>query len=274
MRIVDSFMFYNELDLLNYRLEILNEYVDYFVLVEAKYSFAGIEKQLYFNENKSIFEKFNHKIIHIILDELPFKSESIDYNKNFAWNNEYYNRNCIKLGVDKLDLNNKDIIITSDLDEIPNPEILKKIKENTLNYDKNKLNRLACDMYYYNLNTLIGRSSWHGIKLITFETYKKLNLSFQDIREYEWHNNVPIVPNGGWHLSYFGDIEFIKNKLKNFAHQEFNKPKYINDEFIRQHIKDKKNLFDESSILEYIPTKDNNNLPPEFDKYLIKYYIE
>jgi beta-1,4-mannosyl-glycoprotein beta-1,4-N-acetylglucosaminyltransferase len=129
-------------------------------------------------------------------------------------------------------------------------------------------------MYYYNLNTLIGRSSWHGIKLITFETYKKLGLTFQDMRTREFRHYVPIIPNGGWHLSYFGDVEFIKNKIRNFSHQEFNNSKYINDEFITSHIENKKNLFDENAKVEYVLTKDNNNLPPEFGKFLKKYYIE
>jgi hypothetical protein len=101
-----------------------------------------------------------------------------------------------------------------------------------------------------------------------------MRLTFQDMRTYEFTHNVPIIPNGGWHLSYFGDIEFIKNKIINFAHQEFNNSKYVNDEFIKDHIKNNKSLFDENATIEYIPTSNNNNLPPEYDKYLKKYYIE
>lgn len=273
MKIIDSFIFFNELDMLNYRLSILDEYVDYFVLVEGKYSFSGVEKDLYYEINKEIFNKFNHKIIHIVLDEFPYKFPNINYSENQQWMNENYSRNGISIGINKLNLNNEDIIITSDLDEIPNPNILKNLRKNKLEYDKNNLNRLACDMYYYNLNTLIGRSSWHGIKLITFETYKKLGLTFQDMRTHEFTHEVPIIPNGGWHLSYFGDIEYIKNKIKNFSHQEFNNSKYVNDKFIKDHIYNKKNLFNESAKVEYIPTKENNNLPPEYDKYLKKYYI-
>ena len=274
MKIIDSFIFYNELDLLNYRLSILSPYVDYFVLVEAKYTFSGKPKELYYENNKDKFKDFNDKIIHIILDDLPYKFPNIDYNRNQQWQNEHFNRNQIILGINKLNLDNEDIIITSDLDEIINPDILIKLRNNSLDFDKNGLNKLACDMYYYNLNTLLGRSIWHGIKLINYNSYKFFKFTFQIMREYEHTHYVKTIPNGGWHLSYFGNVEFIKNKIQNFAHQEFNNAKYVNEEFIIEHIKNKKNLFDETAKIEYISTKDNNFLPPEYDKYLTKYYIE
>ena len=267
-------MFYNEFDLLKYRLSILNPYVDYFVLVESIHTHSGQLKSLFYSENKDLFQEFNHKIIHIIVEDFPYIFPNIDYSNLQQWQNENFHRNCIHRGIQQLNLSDEDIIFTSDLDEIANPSILEQVKNNTLSFDKHGLNRLALDMYYYNLNTLIGRSSWHGIKLLTFETYKKINLTFQDMRTHEFTHPVQIIPNGGWHLSYFGDVEFIKNKIKHFAHQEFNNTKYVNDEFIMEHIKNKKNLFDESAKIEYIPTKDNNNLPPEYVKYLGKYYIE
>jgi beta-1,4-mannosyl-glycoprotein beta-1,4-N-acetylglucosaminyltransferase len=81
MRTVDSFIFYNEIDMLKYRLSILNEYVDYFVLVESNYTYSGKLKELFYEKNKEMFEDFNHKIIHIILPELPYKFPEIDYKK-------------------------------------------------------------------------------------------------------------------------------------------------------------------------------------------------
>ena len=77
MKIIDTFIFYNEIELLTYRLSILNEYIDYFVLVEARYSFSGKPKELYYENNKDLFKKFNKKIIHIILDDLPYKFPNI-----------------------------------------------------------------------------------------------------------------------------------------------------------------------------------------------------
>jgi beta-1,4-mannosyl-glycoprotein beta-1,4-N-acetylglucosaminyltransferase len=176
MKIIDTFIFYNEIELLTYRLSILNEYVDYFVLVEARYSFSGKPKELYYENNKDLFKEFNKKIIHIILDDLPYKFPNINYNNREQWANEYFNRDQISLGINKINLEHEDIIITSDLDEIVNPNILIQLRNNTLNYDKNGLNRLGCDMYYYNLNTLLGRNCWHGIKLLNFKISKILIL--------------------------------------------------------------------------------------------------
>ena len=97
---IDTFIFYNELDLLEYRLHLLNEYIDYFVLVESTHTFVGNKKELYYNNNKERFKKYNDKIIHIIVDDMPIKSK-ITENKSI-WDNEFHQRNCIQRGLDKL----------------------------------------------------------------------------------------------------------------------------------------------------------------------------
>ena len=207
MKIIDSFIFYNEIDLLKYRLTLLNEYVDYFILVESIHSFSGNLKNLTYYDNKDLFKDFNDKIIHVVVDNLPFKKPYINIYNNEQWKNEAFQRNSIKLGIDRITFSDEDIILTSDLDEIINPEILKKLKNNDIYYNFNGLNRLALDMYYYNLNTLVGKQCWHGIKLLNFKTYKQLNISFEEMTTYEWSNHVNIIENGGWHLSYFGDVK-------------------------------------------------------------------
>jgi len=274
MKIIDTFIFYNELDLLNYRLSILNDYVDYFVLVESKYTFSGDIKPLYYSENKEIFEKFNNKIVHIVVD-LPYKKPNINYNLNQQWENEYHQRNSIKYGIEMIKhlLTDSDIIITSDVDEIPNPNILIQAKQNNLVFDINTLNRLALDMYYYNLYYRIGEgSNWHGIKLMTFNAYKKNKLTFQQMRVWEHSNFVPVIEKGGWHLSYFGDINFIIKKISSFSHQEYNNNNYIDNKLLEQKIKDGINLLNNSNLV-YIPIEENTNLPPQYDIYLNKFYI-
>ena len=109
-KIVDCFTFYNELDMLTYRLNILNDVVDYFVLVEATHTHVGKEKPLFYQDNKHLFEKFNHKIIHIIVDDFPHKYPNIDISKDEQWINERFQRNCISRGIDKLELNNDDLL--------------------------------------------------------------------------------------------------------------------------------------------------------------------
>lgn len=273
MKIVDSFLFYNELDLLEYRLSILNEYVDYFILVESPYTFTGKQKKLYYQENKERFDKYNDKIIYINATNPPFIFPNINYDANNQWQNEYYQRCQIALGIGKIlsDLNNEDIIITSDVDEIPNPNILQKIKNNTLPYDMSNLNRLQLDMYYYNLKFRVGDgANWHGIKLLNVKTYKDIKLTFQQMRVWEHTHNVPIIKNGGWHLSYFGDKDFIKNKIIAFSHQEYNNNNYLNDNYLENVLKNGINLLG-GLDLQYIPINENNNLPPKYEIYLKQY---
>lgn len=274
MVLIDSFIFYNELDLLIYRLNILDAIVDKFILVESKYTFSGFEKPLFYNLNKNLFEKFNHKIIHIIVEDMPFKVPNINYQKSEQWQNEYYQRNCIKIGVDSIinSLTDEDIITTSDIDEIPNPKLLSDIKNNHQDYDKTNLNRLELDMYYYNLNYMVGDGkNWHGIKLFNVKSYKILNLTFQNMRIWEHTHNVPIIKNGGWHLSYFGDLNFIVNKIKSFSHQEYNNNNYIETDKLEEKIKQGINFIGGLN-LKYIKIEENNNLPPLYDVFLKKYY--
>jgi beta-1,4-mannosyl-glycoprotein beta-1,4-N-acetylglucosaminyltransferase len=278
MKIIDSFIFYNELDLLFYRLSILYEHVDYFILVESRYTFAGHPKSLYYDLNKNgMFSKFQNKMIHIIIDEFPYILPNINYQMFQQWENEYYQRNYIKEGINQImtidKLNDDDIFLTSDVDEIPNPNILIEAKNNNLNFDKVGLNRLALDMYYYNLYYRIGEgSNWHGIKLFTWHAYKNINLTFQQMRIWEHSNFVPIIPNGGWHLSYFGDIEFIIKKMNNFSHQEFNNEHYLNNDTLKEKIKNGINILNDSKLI-FILIEENSNLPYQYDIYLKKFYI-
>jgi beta-1,4-mannosyl-glycoprotein beta-1,4-N-acetylglucosaminyltransferase len=278
MKIIDSFIFYNEIDLLYYRLSILDEYVDKFILVESTHTFTGDEKPLFYLENKAKFNKFNDKIIHIIVTDFPYKKPNINYESQQQWENEYYQRNCIKRGLDQLInenyLNDEDIILTSDVDEIPNPNILINAKNNTLNFDNTTLNRLALDMYYYNLYYRIGEgSNWHGVKLFTYNAYKKINLTFQQMRIWEWSNYVPIINDGGWHLSYFGDINFIIKKIVSYSHQEYNNENYLEKNQLIEKIKNGINLLNNTSLV-YIPIEDNTNLPYKYDVYLTPFYIK
>ena len=278
MKIIDSFIFYNEIDLLYYRLSILDEYVDKFILVESTYTFTGHSKPLFYLENKNKFDKFNDKIIHIVVNDMPYKYPNINYNLNHQWQNEYHQRNCIKRGIDSLInqnfLNDEDIILTADVDEIPNPNILINAKNNTLSFNNNTLNRLALDMYYYNLYYRIGEgSNWHGIKLFTFQAYKNIKLTFQQMRVWEYSYNVPIISNGGWHLSYFGDIDFIINKIGSYSHQEYNNQNYLDKNELVQKIKNGINLLNNNSLV-YIPIEENKNLPYKYDVYLNNFYVQ
>ena len=265
-KIIDCFIFYNELDLLNYRLNILNNYVDYFVLVEATHSFVGKIKPLFYEENKELFKEFNHKIIHIVVDDFSHKYPNINIENGEQWNNEIFQRNCIKRGLDKLKLNDDDIFTITDLDEIPDPKLLQKIKATEVIIDANILEQ---DFYYYNLNSKLD-FKWHLSKIISYKKYKEFSCSFEQIRQ---NMTLKITKNGGWHLSYFGNEQFIKNKIENFSHQELNIKKFTDENKILNRIKNKLDVYDRYNInIVNVPIEDNNNLPPAYDKYLTKYY--
>lgn len=270
MKIIDCFIFYNEKEMLNYRIKMLNKYVDYFVIVEATHTHSGKEKPLTSLEMPEIFgdnSDFKNKIIHIIIDDFPFIFPTIDYSKNEQWKNENYQRNCIEKGLNKItDLQNEDIIIITDLDEIPNPLILLKIKDCLI---KVTANILEMDMYYYNLNTK-HKDIWVQAKIITFGSFKELKVGINDIRPL----TLPSIPNGGWHLSYFGDKYYIKNKIENFTHQEFNHPYFTSLENIEKRMNEFGDVYDRNYVpIEKIAIKDNKNLPFQYEKYLQNFIV-
>ena len=247
----------------------MEEYVDYFVLVESTHTFCGKEKVLFYDKNKEIFKKFKDKIIHIIVDDFPHKFPNINIDNKEQWENEHFQRNCIKRGIDKLLLNDKDIITICDLDEIPNPEILKEIKENKRQITKSIL---KMDYYYYNLNCKC-KFNCLSTKLFSYNEFVKLFINktiISDCIKRGWpkvEQKTNIIENGGWHLSYFGDKDFIINKIENFGHQEFNNDEIINN--IEEKIKSNKDLFNrENHDIQYTNIEDNDNLPPKYEIYL------
>jgi len=266
IKIIDCFIFYNEMDLLTYRLNILNDVVDYFIIVESTHTFIGKEKKLFFNENNHLFKKFNEKIIHIIVDDFPYKHHNINIHNSEQWVNENFQRDQIKRGLEKLDLNDEDIITITDLDEIPDPAILVKIKNKEITVD---IHILQMDFYYYNLNSKL-QELWNHAKIISFKKYKELSLSCNSVR----YIGCPIIEKGGWHLSYFGDSKFIKNKIEQFAHQEYNNDYFTNIEKIEKCVNSFSDLYDRDFNIMVIPINDNTFLPVEYEKYLSKFIVE
>jgi hypothetical protein len=260
-------MFYNEIDMLLYRLNSLNDFVDYFIIVESKYTHSGKEKSLYFNNNKHLFEEYIGKIVHVILDDAPFKYPAINYSRGEQWENEHFHRNGIKNGIERIGLNDEDILIISDLDEIPDINLLKSIKNNSLVIAD--IFSLKQDLYYYNLNSKMT-ILWDMSKILPFKTYKNLNKTCTEIRLH----NCNSIENGGWHLSYFGDKYFIKNKIENFGHQEFNNELYTNLEAIHNSILNQVDLYNRphGHIIK-IPIKDNDYLPYKYKEFLSKYIL-
>ena len=264
MKIIDAFIFYNEIKLLDYRLNILSNIVDYFIIVESSYTFSGKKKELYFDKIKYRYKKFLDKIVHIVVEDFPYIYPNIDFCKRHQWENEIKQRNSIDIGIKELKtkLLDIDLIMISDIDEIPDLNLLNRIKNN--NYNIQVLS-LQLDTYYYNLNTKCD-AYCTASKIIKYKKYKELNKTIQEIRVLQ----IPSITNAGWHLSFFGNEDFIVNKLENFSHQEYNKEYYKDINNIKGKIKKCKDLFDRpNSQFKFISLKENKYLPPLYQKYLI-----
>ena len=161
--------------------------------------------------------------------------------------------------------NDNDLIIVSDLDEIPDPTTLLKIKNGEIIID---LNCFEMDCYYYNLNTKII-DKWFKSKIFTFNRYKNMNQSLTDIRM----THTPSIKIGGWHLSYFGDSRFIKEKVERCLHRDLLNDDHKDIHKIENIIKSGKDLYNRNCInIQKIPITENDYLPPEYDIYLKKFY--
>jgi len=232
MRVFDSFIFFNELDLLEMRLNILNNVVDYFVLTESPFTVSGNEKPLYYQENKDRFGKFNDKIIHHVTEEIPndfshmlektkfhvaykdpdpYGTPMIDIPIRFQ--RALYNRNNSAFGIEKAGATDDDLIITSDADEIINPLILEDLDW----FDSD--NHYVCLQrgFYFKLNYLYD-DEWMGSRLCTWKHLKETTID----QHRQDHKNAYRIENGGWHWSFFGDAENFKLKLASYEHTENN----------------------------------------------------
>jgi beta-1,4-mannosyl-glycoprotein beta-1,4-N-acetylglucosaminyltransferase len=271
MKIIDCFLFYNELELLKFKLKELNDIVDYFVLIESKYTFVGNEKELYYEKNKVLFSEYNHKIIHVIHDHNATTENSPrDDGLPNAWYNEKEQRFYGTKGISKLDLADDDLIILSDLDEIVDKNTLKKIKEEGL---EEPIYCLEQYMYYYNLNNRL-KDKWYQSKILNYKTYKEYidNVTkFNTIVRPEFNPDgkhigyYPIIKNGGWHFSFFGDSARIKNKIQQFAHTELAHFGDESDDEINEKIQNNKDIFDREDMkFESIKIEDNDYLPENY----------
>ncbi len=242
--IYDCFTFFNELDLLEIRLNILNDVVDKFVLVEMNRTFSGKNKPLYYEENKERFSKFQDKIIHVIVTDCPESKDS--------WISENYQRNCIARGLKNCQPD--DVILISDLDEIPNPGLIKNLD------CSQKIYLLEQKMYYYFINYLdIYSPLWlTGTKVLSYQNFlhglDQVKISYstflpESLNHGTTANKIRLwdgaehIQNGGWHFSYLGGVEAIVKKIQSFSHQEFNTPTYLDKNLILKRIQNGDDLF-------------------------------
>jgi len=234
-KIYDVFTFFNELDLLELRLELLNDHVDKFVLIECVETFSGNPKKLYYEENKDRFKKYHGKIIHHITYDPPksfldVRERILDPNSDelmkqiciqalttsnvpqgeLHWLKEFYQKESIRRAL--VGLEDEDLCFITDLDEIWNPELDYSFVEDHKIY---KLKQLAYSLYINNRSS----EAWAGTLLTKYKNIKNACLSHLRVpskTEYEY------IENGGWHFTFMGGEEQIKLKLESYGHQEYN----------------------------------------------------
>lgn len=263
MKIYDCFIFFNELDLLEIRLNILNKFVDYFVLVESTKTFTGVEKPLYFMENTNRFSDFSDKIIHVVVDDMPDTFEELetrngnDLDKKIFkdclttpnvpkgqvhWLREFYQKEQIFKGL--IDTDDEDFVFISDLDEIWNPKI-------EIDYNSDGIYRYNQKVYCYYLNNL-STENWFGSIGTKFKNLK--DFSVNHIRTPN-RNTYITIENAGWHFTFQGGEENIRKKIESYGHQELNREDIKSQ--IQTRINNNSDVFNRNHKLEI----NNKNLP-------------
>lgn len=220
MKIVDSFMFHNEFDILELRLSILYDHVDRFVIVEGNHTHSGIYKGFHLEEQMERYKPWADKITYIKADGGTSPN---------AWDNEHWQRDQMSQGWK--DLGDDDVILVTDCDEIVRPEAVDFIRKT--NYG---CYMLMMPAFYFKLNYLDTKPDWHykawGRAFRGYQT-RASHMRFQ-----EWVPNRPTIKlhHAGWHWGWLGDDEFVKNKMRSFAHQEWNRADLLDGVNINKHI--------------------------------------
>ena len=231
MKIFDCFLYNNENLVLDIRFNTLSKYVDKFIIVESKFDHQGNKKELNFKiEN---FQSFKDKIIYLIVERFPDNISN--------WQRENYQRNFILNGLKKAE--DEDLIIISDIDEIPDLSKIYLIKQYKFSVFEQK-------MFYYKINLQNQTSPfWYGSRICKKKYLKSPQwLRNQKVKKYSFWKfyriNWNFVQNGGWHFSFLMTPENIQKKIQSFAHSEFNTNNFTNLDKISTSIKKGIDIFD------------------------------
>ena len=260
MKLIDCFMYFDEDLILDIRLNTLRDKVDKFIIVEATKNHAGEKKKLNFKfEN---FSKFKHKINYIVVDDMPtnVKPPKKGWHENHS--RDQFQRNAIERGYK--DFEDEDLIMISDIDEIPNPKKIEKF---------NIKNKFACFLqknFQSKINLLnITDGDWPGTKICQ----KKYLKSPQWLRNLKTKNkpfwkifkiNIQLINNGGWHFSFLKDPKNIAKKIKAYSHQEYNNEEFTDINSIENKINNLKDLFNRNIKYQKVELDDT------FPKYILE----
>tara|TARA_Y100000768_G_scaffold373106_1_gene341413 strand:+ start:421 stop:1311 length:891 start_codon:yes stop_codon:yes gene_type:complete len=256
MKIFDCFMYFDEEVVLDLRLNTLDKYIDYFVIVESSFTHKGDKRELKFNPKK--FEKFQKKIIYKVYDKFPENletvndsdNESIKGNKHImnALKRENGQRNYITEGL--IESKDNDIILISDVDEIPNLEEIKFEKINE------KIFMFKQDMFYYKFDLKLPNIIWSGTKgcrkkdlvspqwLRNIKDKKYSIFRLDTLFSNKKYSSIKFIDKGGWHFSNIKSAVEIEHKLKSYLHHAEFDEQPLTASQIDQIIKQKQAIYD------------------------------
>jgi hypothetical protein len=225
MKIVDTFLFWNEFDILELRLSETYDYIDEFVIVECDYTFTGKYKGYGLETHKDRYAKWWDKVTYIKVSDPP--------NTGNPWDNERWQRGNFSLGWK--DLGKDDVIIVSDVDEIVRPRCLVEIR-NT-DYDVYVFRMAAFTLRY---NYLCLDYPW--VKAKAFRGYQAHGEDMRNMKNFN-DKKVLNMEHSGWHFTWLGNESEITNKIQSFSHFEMNTPKFLNSLNIEKSIQENRNHF-------------------------------
>jgi beta-1,4-mannosyl-glycoprotein beta-1,4-N-acetylglucosaminyltransferase len=276
IRIFDCVTFFDNWEVLEIRLEELNEVVDFFVVVEATHSHAGRPKSLLFRENMHRFRRFQKKIISIVIDDMPVHGTTIDRQAIAA-----YQRKQTKRGLNLC--RPGDIVLFSDVDEIPRAAKFVSIILHLTLRPKHTL-FLVQQLYYYFLNGRVhsNESNWVGTAICRYATFGELwDYDCSVFREWTaarmpysvspplTHRGEHLLTGGGWHFSYLGGAERIVEKIVNFEETTLDRSEFKDIESVRKKIDEGQDLFERGGHIEYCPI--DRSYPSCIRKHPAKY---
>lgn len=245
-KIYDGFTFFNELELLELRLHQHAPFVDYFILVEARETFRGDPKPLYYELNKDRFKKFNDKIIHIVIDKFPTYH---DKSASSFWFRERFQRNQIVEGLKNAKLT--DFVIISDADEIIHENVFRHILTRPLN-TKQTIKSVEQDLFWFHMNYKYKETRVGSV------ICQKKHLLSNSCDELRLRRGEFTKLYGGWHFSFLGGGEKIKQKIGAFSEIMFDHALSLDPQEAA------KSLFDEAQDFKWV----------EIDESFPKYVLE
>ena len=208
-KIVDTFLFHDELDMLFCRLFEIGDIVDHIVIVEATTTFRGDPKPLWFAEHRSRFAFWADRIVHVVVDDLPDATSEPD-----PWQREYTQRRRTLAAVAGLGLAAHDIVLHGDVDEIPRRFHLRNVRPTGLTPFGMRFHPFAVDWLHPH--------RWHGTVAATWATVQTLGESAMLTMRLA-RDTVPCpshMADAGWHFSWVGGNDYARRKLVSFSHHE------------------------------------------------------